>query len=128
MSVEEHVRDVVDAVIPFVDAVGAVVIVVGVVVAFVTWALSEMRVRPVRYERVRLTLGRYLALALEFQLGADILATAVSPSFDEIGKLGAIAAIRTALNYFLSREIAQESRVEEHGASPRGNPAPAPSA
>ena len=60
------------------------------------------------YNRIRLTLARYLALALEFQLGADILSTAVAPSWDQIGKLGAIAVIRTALNYFLTREMQQE--------------------
>jgi len=58
---------------------------------------------------VRLALGRSLALSLEFLLGADILRTAVEPSWDEIGRLAAIAAIRTALNYFLQREIANEA-------------------
>jgi hypothetical protein len=55
--------------------------------------------------RTPLTLARFLAIALEFQLGADILSTAVAPSWDAIGKLAAIAVIRTALNYFLSREM-----------------------
>jgi uncharacterized membrane protein len=58
---------------------------------------------------VRLTLARFLAIALEFQLGADILSTAVAPSWDAIGKLAAIAVIRTALNYFLSREMHEET-------------------
>ncbi len=58
----------------------------------------------------------YLALALEFQLAADIISTAVAPSWQEIGKLGAIAVIRTALNYFLTREIEQErDEVAKHG-------------
>ncbi|MCC8407859.1 DUF1622 domain-containing protein [Mucilaginibacter sp. UR6-1] len=47
-------------------------------------------------------------MALEFQLGADILSTAVAPGWEEIGKLGAIAVIRTGLNFFLSRELAEE--------------------
>jgi uncharacterized membrane protein len=51
-----------------------------------------------------------LALALEFQLGADILSTAIAPSWEQIGKLGAIAVIRTALNFFLSKEMAQERK------------------
>jgi len=38
-------------------------------------------------------------------LAADILATAIAPTWDEIGKLAAIAALRTALNYFLEREL-----------------------
>lgn len=89
-------------------------IALGVLLAFGTWVLSEIRVRRVTYERVRLVLGRYLALGLEFQLGADILGTAVSPTYGEIGKLGAIAAIRTLLNYFLAQELDRAARIEGH--------------
>jgi uncharacterized membrane protein len=64
------------------------------------------------YNRIRLTLSRYLALALEFQLGADILSTAIAPSWQEIGKLGAIAVIRTGLNWFLSREMVEEREAQ----------------
>lgn len=56
-------------------------------------------------EEVRLRLGRWLALALEFELGADILRTAIAPTWSEIGQLAAIATVRTALNYFLQQEI-----------------------
>lgn len=58
--------------------------------------------------RIRLSFGQWLVLALELQLGADILATTASPSFADLGKLGAIAAIRTFLNYFLDRELNAE--------------------
>ena len=54
---------------------------------------------------VRLNLGKSLAIALELLLGADILKTAIAPSWTEIGQLAAIAALRTALNYFLEREL-----------------------
>lgn len=54
---------------------------------------------------IRLNLGKSLAVALELLLGADILKTAITPSWDEIGKLAAIATLRTALNYFLEREL-----------------------
>lgn len=60
---------------------------------------------PGELENIRLKLGRWLALALEFELAADILRTAVAPTWEEIGKLGAIVVLRTALNYFLQREI-----------------------
>ena len=56
-------------------------------------------------EEVRLRLGRWLALALEFELGADILRTAIAPTWSEIGQLAPAAAVRTALNYFLQQEI-----------------------
>jgi uncharacterized membrane protein len=56
-------------------------------------------------EAVRLRLGRWLAVALEFLLAADILRTAVAPTWNEIGQLAAIVVLRTALNYFLQKEI-----------------------
>lgn len=67
-------------------------------------------------EDVRLRLGRWLAVALEFLLAADILRTAVAPTWDEIGKLAAIAALRTLLNYFLQKEIerAREGSGRQH--------------
>ena len=54
---------------------------------------------------LRIKFGSSLTVALELLLGADILATAIAPTWDEIGKLAAIAALRTALNYFLEREL-----------------------
>ena len=114
-TIREAVGDAVDFVIPIVELMGAVVIVLGVAIAFTTYVLSELRVRPVAYEHVRLLLGRFLAVGLEFQLASDILGTAVSPTFDEIGKLGAIAGIRTALNYFLAKEIEKAQEMEKKG-------------
>jgi uncharacterized membrane protein len=61
---------------------------------------------------LRLRLGSWLALALEFQLGADILTTTVAPTFEDLGKLASIALIRTFLNYFLNRELADEEQRE----------------
>jgi uncharacterized membrane protein len=109
---EEAIKEAVQSVVPVVEAIGAFVICVGVVVAFVRWVLSELHVWGDTYEHVRLGLGRYLALGLEFALGADILATAVAPSWSEIGQLAAIAGIRTALNYFLERELEREAGAE----------------
>lgn len=61
-------------------------------------------------DQVRLRLARWLMLALEFALAADILRTAIAPSWDEIGKLAAIAALRTVLNFFLQREMEHARR------------------
>ncbi len=66
---------------------------------------SHMQTEVPQTENIRLRLGRWLALSLEFELAADILRTAIAPSWSEIGQLAAIAAIRTALNYFLQQEI-----------------------
>ncbi len=62
--------------------------------------------------RLRVQFGTALALALELLLAADILITAVAPSWEDIGKLASIAAIRTALNFFLEKELQQTEKRE----------------
>ena len=111
---EETLREAVEVLVRLVEAAGAVVIFAGAVVGFVRFLVAALGSRsPTRFVAVRLDLGRFLALGLEFQLASDILRTAVAPTFEEIGQLAAIAAIRTALNYFLGREIDQERREVE---------------
>lgn len=56
---------------------------------------------------------RWLVAGLTFQLAADIIGTATGVSWDEIGRLAAIAAIRTFLNYFLDRDIAEMRALQE---------------
>lgn len=90
-----------------VETMGALVIALGVIIAIVAFVATAARTG--HYNGVRLTLARYLAVALEFQLAADILSTAIAPSWDQIGKLGAIAVIRTALNFFLTKEMEAEA-------------------
>lgn len=80
-------------------------------------AFFHRREEKVLQEKVRIRMGRWLAVALEFELAADILQTAVAPTWDEIGKLGAIIVLRTTLNYFLQREIEKvEARDKREGA------------
>jgi uncharacterized membrane protein len=90
---------------------------IGVVAALVRTARLGLR-RDISLDssmsEVRITLGRWLALALELALAADILRTVMVPSWNEIGKLGAIVVLRTVLNYFLEREIEQEQKRTEY--------------
>ena len=72
------------------------------------------------WESIRLELALALALSLEFLLAADIVATAVSPSWNAIGKLGAITGIRTFLNFFLQKEVQElEAKTEQRKMSSR---------
>ena len=96
-----------------VEIFGAGLVTLGVCVAIVQLVRTLAAGRPAEFTETRLILARHLALALEFELGADILGTAVSPSWDQIGKLGAVAVIRTGLNFFLSREMKEERPREE---------------
>ena len=93
-----------------IETLGAVIIAIGVLAAAGLFVKALLARKTADFNAIRLTLARYLALALEFQLGADILSTAIAPSWEQIGKLGAIAVIRTALNYFLTKEIEMEQK------------------
>jgi uncharacterized membrane protein len=53
--------------------------------------------------------GMWLILGLEFMLAADIVRTAISPNWEQIGQLAAIAIIRTFLNFFLEKDIEKYS-------------------
>ncbi len=107
-GIEESVVNAVQWLRLLVETMGAVVIGIGMVLAIGRFGQALWAREPERFNAIRLLLARYLALALEFQLAADILSTAIAPSWNQIGKLGAIAVIRTALNFFLSREMEQE--------------------
>ena len=91
------------------ETIGALVIAAGAVRGLQALMASRSEPAESRFVPIRITVARYLSLALEFQLAADILSTAISPSWDEIGKLAAIAVIRTGLNYFLGLEVREES-------------------
>ena len=110
-----HLAYAIEAAAALIIAVAAAKAIVGAVRVLFRQhpvALPADNAAPViSQENVRLELGRWLALALEFELAADILRTAVAPSWDEIGKLAAIAVLRTALNFFLRKEIEKAGRL-----------------
>lgn len=116
---ESALRDVIGLLVRLIESAGALIIFVGAVWAFIQFVLAGVRGRGqvAGFNRIRLSLGRFLVLGLEFQLAGDVLRTAVAPSFTEIGQLAAIAAIRTALNYFLGREIDKERAAIEQGGT-----------
>lgn len=109
--IEAYIRDYTLTVSLVVEGIAALIVTFAVAEAIVRLLLNaRFRQTPVAIshagkEQIRLRLGRWLALALELLLGADIMRTAVAPSWSDIGKLAAIAAVRTALNFFLQREI-----------------------
>ena len=70
-----------------------------------------------RHTIFRRNFGGWLVIALEFQLAADIVGTIISPSYEKLILLGAIAVIRTFLNYFLVKELNEESESIERRIS-----------
>jgi uncharacterized membrane protein len=105
--VEEILKNGTQILARFAEACGGVVIGYAVIRAMIAFVVDVFRGprAEVPKEEIRLGLGRSLALGLEFLLGADILNTAVAPTWDQVGLLAAIAAIRTGLNYFLQQEL-----------------------
>jgi uncharacterized membrane protein len=66
--------------------------------------------------------ARWIVLALEFALAADIVRTAIAPTWDDIGRLGAIALIRTALNYFLEKDMQELDPTSDETREAREQP------
>ena len=94
-----------------IESIALIILTFAIVKAVKSLILRSRRMdREEKMAQVRLDLGIALALSLEFLLAADIVATAVSPSWDALGKLAAISAIRTFLNFFLEKEVKQLAR------------------
>jgi uncharacterized membrane protein len=85
----------------FVVAIGATQ-----ALAMVLLALWRRNFLPLENREIWLRFATWILLALEFALAADIIRTAIDPSWGDLGKLAVIAIIRTMLNYFLARDIA----------------------
>src|SRR5215471_11841887 len=90
------------------EAVAVIIITVGAIQAIVR-LLNPAGKDPnkpfVRRKKVWLGFGVWLLLGLEFELAADIVRSAISPNWVDLGQLGAIAVIRTFLNYFLEKDM-----------------------
>ncbi len=113
--IESHVYQGVEWLTLLVEALGVLVIVWGVCFSLICYGGQLLSRVDQDYIPLRLSLARYLVVALEFQLAADILHTAVAPDWNAVGKLAAIAVIRTVLNYFLQKEMEQEVEMQESG-------------
>ncbi len=95
-----------------IEGIALIILTVGIIKSIIKLLSVRRRInQPKTLCMVRLDLGLSLVLSLEFLLAADIAATAISPSWDAIGKLAAVSGIRTFLNYFLQKEIQE---LENH--------------
>lgn len=103
---EEWLKPAVVYLSHIIELVAAGVVALAILLFVFQFAISHMGIKPHRGNiELRVKFGSYLTLALELLLGADILVTAVAPSWDDIGKLAAIAAVRTVLNFFLEKDL-----------------------
>ena len=105
---EEWLHTVTRDAVVVIDAMALIIIVIGTVEAFFTGLRVAFPARTANrgFRAVLLRYGRWLVAGLTFQLAADIIETSIAPSWQEVGQLGAIAVIRTFLNFFLERDLA----------------------
>ena len=104
-----HIVLVLEAVSVLMIVIGASEAVWRLLRGFVRWKVSHDARRE-----AWLGLARWLLLGLEFMLAADIIRSLIAPTWDEIGRLAAIAVIRTFLNFFLEKDLEHAAR---HAAS-----------
>lgn len=112
-EIAEFVALAIEAGAVLVVAFGALQALVSVVAVVVARSASEMRGR-----QIWIRFATWILLALEFALAADLVRTAVAPTWDDISKLAVIATIRTMLNYFLAKDIAEFDRMQQSGGNP----------
>ena len=116
-----------EPVIAAIDAIALLAVVVGT--AEVSVKVVRAMIKPLGTQEARIVWQRYarwLVAALTFQLAADIIETSISTSWQTIGRVGAIAVIRTFLNYFLERDVEQQREDETRataGEPPRSTDA-----
>lgn len=113
-SLEHMLDQVVAATTLLLEIISVLCIIVGLLKTGQLWVFLQRKSRgqDFPFNQVRLAFGSWLAMALEFQLGADILATTVAPSTQDLTRLGLIAVIRTFLNYFLGKEMVMEMNLD----------------
>jgi uncharacterized membrane protein len=89
-----------------IDAFALIIVIIGTLEAFVATLRGVLRPmdRETRWQ-IYATFGRWLVAGLTFQLAADILETAITTTWQAVVRLGALAAIRTFLNYFLEHDL-----------------------
>ena len=107
----EIIHNILQVVVLTISGVGAAVVVWGVkeaIVAFIRLKISAAKEDAVsQSEAIRQRLGAHLLLGLEIFIAADIISSAVSPSWEKVGMLAAIVGVRTVLSYFLRMELKQ---------------------
>lgn len=102
---EQVTRSITIAISQAAEIIAALVIATAIVRIVISYCSGLLRNTVHSNEVLRVRFGSDVAVALELLLGADVLATAIAPSWNDIGQLAAIATIRTLLNYFLAKEL-----------------------
>ena len=78
-------------------------------IAFLKILRKPVKEQTIDKETIRLRLARGMLLALDFEVGSDILKTILVPSITELSILAVVVGIRIVLSWSLSKEVDRHS-------------------
>ena len=108
------VHEILQVIVFTVSGLGTLVVIWGVLEAITSFfslkLVQKQKDAVSESENIRQHLGAHLLLGLEIFIAADIITSAVSPSWEKVGILVAIVGVRTVLSYFLRMELKQGVR------------------
>jgi uncharacterized membrane protein len=95
---------------------GVAIIFIGSVKAFYLFVRRTLY-KDTLLADIRIELGHYLALGLEFLVGSDIIESLADPTWDDLGKLAVLIFLRSVLTFFLGWEVKEvREEMEEERA------------
>ena len=98
-----------------IDLIGMTIILYGFVISLVGFVVGEVRHFGREdslhvHQQIRLKLGTYILLGIEFMIASDIVHTVISRNLEDLFFVAALVAIRTAISFFLGQELAEARR------------------
>jgi uncharacterized membrane protein len=120
IGLEDHFKEIAGFIALAIEAAAVLVVSYGSLQALAGMVRSafDRNAGAMQGREIWLRFATWILLALEFALAADLVRTAVAPTWDDISKLAVIATIRTMLNYFLAKDIAEFDQARESGGNP----------
>jgi uncharacterized membrane protein len=116
---KEWLTLIAESAVTITHAIALLIIAIGTIQAFIRSlrALFHPSAAGTQFRNAYLQYARWLVGGLTFQLAADIIESSIAPTWDEIGRVGAIAVIRTFLNFFLERDLVELERRDAESPS-----------
>jgi uncharacterized membrane protein len=110
------INDINNVVVYICQILAMIVILVGIIKALIIYIKDILLTKKAfsAIQESRLEIGHSFSLGLAFLIGASIIKTILAPTWNDIGQLAAIIAIRTALNFFLLRDVESLFRKNKH--------------
>jgi len=113
----EQVNIILESIATAVDLIGIAILVFAALKFVIHYLMFEVKRLQgldsiIAIRNLRLGLGSYILLALEFIIVSDIIQSVVSTDLNDLLALGLVVIVRIALSFFLGRELV-ETRAQQ---------------